>query len=279
MPGLRTCAQRRGCCSRVMSLSATARSIPGTLRQEVVIDGQHRLITDEPEHLGGDERAGATRAVPRSARRLRLDDARDVCANERMGARRGRRRGRLRPPFVTAQIPDRDSAQRRPQRRTAGASERVAQACPLRRSIEAGIEFVEDIRAPRLRNRTRAGGDRRCIVSRKQIVIVGGGTAGTMTANRLRRRFDTDEAEIHVVDRDDRHVYQPGLLRPFGLARRGDRAAAPAAASERDCLPRDRGRRGVVERDEVLLDDGTVLPTTCSSLPAAYGCNPRRPKA
>src|SRR6266540_3716089 len=39
-----------------------------------------------------------------------------------------------------------------------------------------------------------------------------------MTANRLRRRFDSDEAEIHVVDRDDRHVYQPGLLFvPFGL--------------------------------------------------------------
>ena len=37
-----------------MSLTATARSIPGTLRQEVVIDGKHRLITDEPERLGGE---------------------------------------------------------------------------------------------------------------------------------------------------------------------------------------------------------------------------------
>src|SRR6266545_7338171 len=37
-----------------MSLTATARSIPGTLRQEVVIDGKHRLITDEPEAVGGD---------------------------------------------------------------------------------------------------------------------------------------------------------------------------------------------------------------------------------
>ena len=56
-------------------------------------------------------------------------------------------------------------------------------------------------------------------MSRKQIVILGGGTGGTMVANRLRRRFDAEEAEIHVVDRDDRHVYQPGLLFvPFGLA-------------------------------------------------------------
>src|SRR5438876_3933601 len=37
-----------------MSLTATARSIPGTLRQEVLIDGRHRLITDEPQRLGGD---------------------------------------------------------------------------------------------------------------------------------------------------------------------------------------------------------------------------------
>src|ERR1051326_2450107 len=36
------------------SLSAPARSIPGTLRQEVVIDRRHRLITDEPERLGGE---------------------------------------------------------------------------------------------------------------------------------------------------------------------------------------------------------------------------------
>ena len=37
-----------------MSLTATARSIPGTLRQEIVIDGRHRLITDEPERVGGE---------------------------------------------------------------------------------------------------------------------------------------------------------------------------------------------------------------------------------
>jgi len=37
-------------------------------------------------------------------------------------------------------------------------------------------------------------------------------------ANRLRRRHDPHELEITVVDQDDRHVYQPGLLFvPFGL--------------------------------------------------------------
>jgi sulfide:quinone oxidoreductase len=55
-------------------------------------------------------------------------------------------------------------------------------------------------------------------MARKHIVILGGGTGGTMVANRLRRRFDADEVKIQVVDRDNRHVYQPGLLFvPFGL--------------------------------------------------------------
>lgn len=56
-------------------------------------------------------------------------------------------------------------------------------------------------------------------MSMKQLVILGGGTGGTLLANRLRRRFGEDELSIDVVDRDDVHVYQPGLLFvPFGLA-------------------------------------------------------------
>jgi sulfide:quinone oxidoreductase len=52
-----------------------------------------------------------------------------------------------------------------------------------------------------------------------RVVILGGGTGGTLTANRLRRRFAADEVAITVIDQDDCHVYQPGLLFvPFGLA-------------------------------------------------------------
>lgn len=51
-----------------------------------------------------------------------------------------------------------------------------------------------------------------------RIVILGAGTGGTLTANRLRREYSNSEAAITVVDQDDRHVYQPGLLfLPFGL--------------------------------------------------------------
>lgn len=51
------------------------------------------------------------------------------------------------------------------------------------------------------------------------VVILGAGTGGTLTANRLRHRFSDHEMTITVVDKDDRHVYQPGLLFvPFGLS-------------------------------------------------------------
>ena len=108
-------------------------------------------------------------------------------------------------------------------------------------------------------------------MARKQIVILGGGTGGTMTANRLRRRFDADEAEIHVVDRDDRHVYQPGLLFvPFGLAqRRRDRAAATRASCAtassstraRSTEVWTRPRRGAARRRGVLPYDVLVVAT------------------
>jgi len=52
----------------------------------------------------------------------------------------------------------------------------------------------------------------------KRVVIIGGGTGGTLVANRLRRESQGEEVHITVVDRDDDHVYQPGLLFvPFGL--------------------------------------------------------------
>ncbi len=96
----------------------------------------------------------------------------------------------------------------------------------------------------------------------KKIVILGGGTGGTLMANRLRKLYDQGELEIAVVDKDDRHVYQPGLLFvPFGLAK-----------PEEIVRPRHRQlHKGIAfhetEIDHVALDDdrvhladGTVLP-------------------
>ncbi len=53
----------------------------------------------------------------------------------------------------------------------------------------------------------------------KRVLILGAGTGGTIMANRLSRSVPADW-EIVVVDRDDVHIYQPGLLFiPFGIYR------------------------------------------------------------
>ncbi len=95
----------------------------------------------------------------------------------------------------------------------------------------------------------------------KRVVILGGGTGGTLVANRLRRLFPVDEVALTVVDQDNRHVYQPGLLFvPFGLTH-----------SEDIVRPRQRQLRGDigfreseidrvdVAANEVHLADGTLV--------------------
>lgn len=55
----------------------------------------------------------------------------------------------------------------------------------------------------------------------QHLAIVGGGTAGTTLSARLAARLDRRAWAITVFDRDDAHLYQPGLLFvPFGGERR-----------------------------------------------------------
>jgi sulfide:quinone oxidoreductase len=52
----------------------------------------------------------------------------------------------------------------------------------------------------------------------KNLVVLGAGTAGTMAVNKLHDKLDPAEWAITVVDQDDQHLYQPGLLLlPFGV--------------------------------------------------------------
>lgn len=94
-----------------------------------------------------------------------------------------------------------------------------------------------------------------------RIVILGGGTGGTLTANRLRKAYRRDEALITVVDQDDTHLYQPGLLFvPFGLALPDD-ITRPRGRQFHDGIEyRTTGvDRVETERREVVLEDGTTL--------------------
>jgi sulfide:quinone oxidoreductase len=100
----------------------------------------------------------------------------------------------------------------------------------------------------------------RGVVSRR-IVVLGGGTGGTLAANRLRRKLDESAVEIVVVDQDDKHIYQPGLLFvPFGL----ERASELVKSRHRQFRDGVEFRRGAIdrvdlERNSVWLVGGEVL--------------------
>ena len=93
-----------------------------------------------------------------------------------------------------------------------------------------------------------------------RIAILGAGTAGTMMANRLARTLAA-EWEIVLVDRDDTHVYQPGLLfLPFAAYREEELVKRRTALVDR----RVSLRLGGVERVEpdtqrIVLTGGEAI--------------------
>jgi len=95
-----------------------------------------------------------------------------------------------------------------------------------------------------------------------RIVILGAGTGGTLAANRLRRALPPGDTEITVVDQDDRHVYQPGLLFvPFGIAD-ADHIVRPRAKQLHDGIAY---RQSAIERVDldaraVELAGGSRIP-------------------
>lgn len=129
-----------------MSLTASAHSVPGTLRQRVVIDGRHRLVTDEPVDIGGEGSAPAPHELFPAAlaacvsttlvmyarrKNWQLDEVQvDVDYDHRSTPRRFDIDIQLAGDLAAEQVE---------------MLEKVAAACPVRRAIESGIEFVEHI--------------------------------------------------------------------------------------------------------------------------------------
>ncbi|HZS13918.1 MAG TPA: FAD/NAD(P)-binding oxidoreductase [Candidatus Dormibacteraeota bacterium] len=94
----------------------------------------------------------------------------------------------------------------------------------------------------------------------RRIVVLGAGTGGTLAANRLRRMLP-GSVDITVVDQDDVHVYQPGLLFvPFGLAHAED-LVRPRRRQLHDGIDfREVGIDRVdLDGDTVHLQDGVSL--------------------
>lgn len=92
-------------------------------------------------------------------------------------------------------------------------------------------------------------------------MIVGGGTGGTLVANRLRRDLGPD-CEVVVLDEDDRHVYQPGLLFvPFGMISPARLVRSRAAQLKPGVVFRQASVDRVdLEADQVVLADGSTVP-------------------
>jgi sulfide:quinone oxidoreductase len=95
----------------------------------------------------------------------------------------------------------------------------------------------------------------------KHLVVLGGGTAGTMVVNKLRRRLNAAQWKITVVDQNDDHVYQPGFLFiPFGTYR-ADEAVKPRRRFIPHGVDLVLGEIERVDPDEnvVTLADGRTL--------------------
>lgn len=94
------------------------------------------------------------------------------------------------------------------------------------------------------------------------VLILGAGTGGSMLANKLVRVLDPATHKVTVVDRDDDHVYQPGLLLlPFGTYR-PDQLVRSRAALLDEGVELVLGEVAEIHTDPkaVHLADGTVLP-------------------
>ncbi len=94
----------------------------------------------------------------------------------------------------------------------------------------------------------------------KRILILGGGTGGTLTANRLHKKY-RGRIDITVVDENNDHVYQPGLLFvPFGLTQSEDLVRPRKRQLRRGVNFVESGVESVdIESRAVTLANGDVL--------------------
>jgi putative redox protein len=129
-----------------VGLTATSRAIPGTLGQEVVVDGRYVVYTDEPVRVGGGGGApsphellpaalaacvGTSLVMYARTKSWDLGDVSvDVDYDHRSTPRRCRIEIRIGAELAGAQLE---------------RLERVAAACPVRRSLEGGVKFHERI--------------------------------------------------------------------------------------------------------------------------------------
>jgi putative redox protein len=126
------------------SLRATATSVPGTLRQNVLVDGRYELVTDQPLAAGGEGKgpsphelfpaalAACTAVTLAAYARTKEWDLGDVTVDVDYDHRSTPRRCEVDIAVSEPLTPEQRAR-----------LEKVAAACPLRRSIETGIQFEQ----------------------------------------------------------------------------------------------------------------------------------------
>ncbi len=95
----------------------------------------------------------------------------------------------------------------------------------------------------------------------RRLLILGGGTAGSMMANKFRKALPEKEWNITIVDKEPVHYYQPGFLFiPFGIYGKED-----VIKPKKDFFPKgveviySEIDRIEPDQSKVLLDGGTEL--------------------
>lgn len=90
----------------------------------------------------------------------------------------------------------------------------------------------------------------------KKLLILGGGTAGTMMVNKLAPVLDKKEWQITIVDQNETHYYQPGFLFiPFGIYTPED-----VIKPRRDYFPS--GVEVIISPIEVIMPDDNKVKLT-----------------
>jgi putative redox protein len=129
-----------------MSYTATAQPIDGTLRHEINVNGRHLIVTDEPANLGGTDTAptphellAATLASCVSTMLMLYARPRDIDLSDLHVDIDYDADTTPRQVEITIHLPDHltdDQVKR---------LEKVAATCPVRRAIEAGFTFEEQL--------------------------------------------------------------------------------------------------------------------------------------
>jgi putative redox protein len=129
-----------------VSLVATARSVPGTLRQQVLVDGRHLLETDEPPEVGGDGSAPSPHEL--------LPASLAACVSTTIVMYARTKGWELGEVVVDVDYDHRSTPRVARIAISVGGDlseeqlerlEKVAAGCPVRRAVEGGIVFEEGI--------------------------------------------------------------------------------------------------------------------------------------